>query len=72
MRPRQARRPSLLPPSAPPCSTTTALWAEQPFYFQFAFALERIGKLVPQHPEWKTTEPFKSVLARDPKKPKPQ
>jgi len=38
------------------------LWAEQPLYFQLLFGLDRIKVLVPQHPEWKTTEPFKSVL----------
>ena len=41
------------------------LWAEQPVYFQLAFALDRIKALAPQHPEWKTTEPYKSVLAGD-------
>src|SRR5262245_60755629 len=34
-------------------------------YFQLAFALDRIKALAPQHPEWKTTEPYKSVLAGD-------
>ncbi|MFO1090953.1 MAG: HAD family hydrolase [Hyphomicrobiales bacterium] len=38
------------------------LWCEQPIYVQFAFALDRIKALAPNHPEWKTTEPFKSVL----------
>ena len=41
------------------------LWAEQPMYFQLAFALDRIKALAPQHPEWKNTEPFKSVLSGD-------
>jgi phosphoglycolate phosphatase-like HAD superfamily hydrolase len=41
------------------------LWAEQPIYFQFAFALDRVKALVPQHPEWKTTQPFKAVLDGD-------
>jgi phosphoserine phosphatase len=41
------------------------LWAEQPFYFQFAFAIDRIKALAPQHPDWKTSEPFKSALAGD-------
>ena len=41
------------------------LWTEHPLYSQAMFALDRVGKLAPQHPEWKTTEPFKSVLARD-------
>jgi phosphoserine phosphatase len=38
------------------------LWAEQPMYFQLAFALDRIRALAPDHPEWKTTQPFKGVL----------
>ena len=41
------------------------LWSEQPGYFQLLFAIDRIKKLAPEHPEWKTTEPFKSVLAGD-------
>ncbi len=41
------------------------LWSEQPLYVQFAFALERIKQLSPQHPEWQTQEPYKSVLAGD-------
>jgi hypothetical protein len=39
------------------------LWAEQPIYFQFAFALDRVKALSPQHPEWKDQEPFKTILA---------
>jgi len=38
------------------------LWAEQPLYFQLAFAIDRVKALAPQHPEWKTTEPFASLL----------
>jgi haloacid dehalogenase-like hydrolase len=41
------------------------LWSEQPYYFQLAFALDRIKALAPDHPEWQDTEPFKSVLAGD-------
>ncbi len=41
------------------------LWAEQPIYFQFFFAMDRVKALASEHPEWKTTEPFKSVLADD-------
>lgn len=44
------------------------LWAEQPYYFQLAFAIDRIKALAPQHPEWATTEPFKSIIAGDIKK----
>jgi phosphoglycolate phosphatase-like HAD superfamily hydrolase len=41
------------------------LWAEQPMYFQLAFALDRVKVLAPQHPEWVTTEPFASLLKGD-------
>jgi phosphoserine phosphatase len=41
------------------------LWSEQPVYFQFAFAMDRVKALAAQHPEWKDKEPFKSVLAGD-------
>lgn len=38
------------------------LWAEQPIYFQVAFVFDRIKALAPQNPEWKTKEPYASVL----------
>jgi phosphoglycolate phosphatase-like HAD superfamily hydrolase len=41
------------------------LWCEQPMYFQLLFALDRIKALAPQHPEWKTKEPFASLLKGD-------
>ena len=41
------------------------LWAEQPVYFQVAFALDRVRALAPEHPEWKDTEPFKGIIAGD-------
>jgi len=41
------------------------LWAEQPVYFQLAFAFDRVRALAPQNPRWKTTEPFASILASD-------
>ena len=41
------------------------LWVEQPMYTQLAFALDRVKVLAPQHPEWKTTQPFKAVLDGD-------
>jgi phosphoglycolate phosphatase-like HAD superfamily hydrolase len=43
------------------------LWAEQPMYFQLVFAIDRVKALAPKHPEWKDKEPFKSILAGDPK-----
>jgi haloacid dehalogenase-like hydrolase len=41
------------------------LWAEKPFYFQLAFALDRIKALAPEHPEWNDKEPFASLLKGD-------
>ena len=41
------------------------LWAEQPMYFQLLFALDRVKALAPKHPEWKTKEPFASLLKGD-------
>ena len=41
------------------------LWSEQPMYVQLAFALDRVKKTAPDHPEWTDTEPYKSVLAGD-------
>jgi phosphoserine phosphatase len=41
------------------------LWVEHPLYTQAMFALDRVVELAPKHPEWKTREPFKAVLAGD-------
>jgi phosphoglycolate phosphatase-like HAD superfamily hydrolase len=41
------------------------LWNEQPMYVQLAFMLMRVKELAPQHPEWKTEQPFKGVLEGD-------
>jgi len=41
------------------------LWSEQPMYFQAIFIFDRIKELAPQHPEWKSKEPFASVLKGD-------
>jgi phosphoglycolate phosphatase-like HAD superfamily hydrolase len=41
------------------------LWTEQPFYFQLAFAIDRIKTMAPQHPEWKRKQPFRAVLEGD-------
>ncbi len=43
-------------------TTTERSGREQPVYVQAAFALDRVKALAPQHPEWKQTSPFKSVL----------
>lgn len=41
------------------------LWSEQPTYFQAFFIQHRVQALVPQHPEWKTREPFASLIKGD-------
>jgi hypothetical protein len=41
------------------------LWGEQPVYVQVAFALDRVKRLAPQHPEWTQKQPFKGVLEGD-------
>jgi len=37
-------------------------WVSHPLYGQALFALDRLSELAPEHPEWKDTEPFKTVL----------
>src|SRR5262249_20627223 len=39
------------------------LWVEQPIYTQVEFAYERVAALALQHPEWKTEEPFRTILS---------
>ncbi|MEM0967079.1 MAG: haloacid dehalogenase-like hydrolase, partial [Verrucomicrobiota bacterium] len=41
------------------------LWAEKPVYPQVYFALDRIKAMAPDHPEWRTQEPYASVLRGD-------
>ena len=41
------------------------LWCEQPLPVQLYFALDRVKALAPKHPEWKTQEPFASLLKGD-------
>jgi phosphoglycolate phosphatase-like HAD superfamily hydrolase len=41
------------------------LLAEQPIYFQLAFAIDRVKALARQHPERNDTEPFASLLKGD-------
>ena len=36
-----------------------------PIYFQLAFAFDRVKAMAPQHPEWKTKQPFKALLDKD-------
>ncbi len=41
------------------------LWCEKPLPVQLYFALDRVKALAGQHPEWKTKEPFASILKGD-------
>lgn len=41
------------------------LWGEQPVYVQLYFVMDRVRGLASKHPEWRTTEPFASVLRGD-------
>ncbi len=41
------------------------LWPEQPMYTQLAFAMDRVKKLAPLHPDWQNRMPFKAVLDGD-------
>ncbi len=41
------------------------LWVEYPMYTQVLFIFDRVKKLAPQHPEWKTKQPFKALLEGD-------
>src|ERR1700741_685793 len=41
------------------------LWAEQPLYFQFLFAIDRVKSYAPHRPEWKDKEPFATLLKGD-------
>ena len=43
------------------------LWCEMPVPVQAFFINDRLHELAPQHPEWRRTEPFKSMLAGDTK-----
>jgi phosphoglycolate phosphatase-like HAD superfamily hydrolase len=41
------------------------LWGEQPMPVQLYFVIDRVKALALQHPEWKTKEPFASLLKGD-------
>lgn len=41
------------------------LWSEQPAYFQLFFAIDRVREMAPDHPEWKSQQPFQSILEDD-------
>lgn len=41
------------------------LWSEKPFYFQLAFALDRVKVIAPQHPEWNENPIMKAAVEGD-------
>jgi phosphoglycolate phosphatase-like HAD superfamily hydrolase len=41
------------------------LWSEQPYYFQFQFAFDRVKEMVPDHPEWNDNPLFKAAMEND-------
>ena len=41
------------------------LWSEKPVPFQVVFAFDRVRAMAPGHPEWKSREPFASLLRGD-------
>ena len=61
--------PDFVPPAARLATFDQdgTLWVEHPIYSQVMFALDRVAALAPQHPDWQHKEPFKTVLAGDPK-----
>jgi hypothetical protein len=40
-------------------------WVEHPIYSQVLFMFDRVVALAPQHPEWKTKQPFKAIVTGD-------
>jgi len=41
------------------------LWSEQPYYFQFQFALDRVKEMAADHPEWNDNPLFKTAIEND-------
>ena len=61
----KAGGPSFVPPAERIATFDNdgTLWAEQPLYFQLAFAIDRVKALAPQHPDWKTRSPSRRCCA---------
>ncbi len=59
--------PDYVPPAARIATFDNdgCLWSEKPVYFQLLFSIDRIKALAPKHPEWKTEQPFQTVLEGD-------
>ncbi len=41
------------------------LWVEQPIYTQVVFAVDRLKLLAADNPQWRTTEPYRTILTGD-------
>ena len=41
------------------------LWTEKPLPFQLYFLIDRLKAMAPQHPEWKSKQPYKGILEGD-------
>ena len=41
------------------------LWSEKPFYFQLAFALDRVKAIAPQNPEWNENPIMRAAITGD-------
>ena len=63
----QEGEPDFVPPAGRVATFDNdgTLWCEQPLYIQALFIIDRVKAIAPQHPEWKTKQPFKAVLEGD-------
>lgn len=41
------------------------LWGEQPLYLPLLYAIDRLQRLAPRHPHWRSQEPYASALRAD-------
>ncbi|WP_198168858.1 HAD family hydrolase [Bordetella flabilis] len=59
--------PNFVPPEARVATFDQdgTLWVEHPIYAQLSYCLTRVAVLAQTRPEFKTTEPFKTVLSDD-------
>lgn len=62
-----ASSPNYVPPEARLATFDQdgTLWVEHPLYTEVVFSLERVVEMAPAHPEWRNTQPFKSVIDGD-------
>jgi len=60
-------RPGFVPPAQRIATFDNdgTLLVEKPDYMQFEFIFDEIERMAPNHPEWKSVQPFKAALERD-------